>query len=59
MVDADNWRMQDHTKGMISEKWKELPEDYCAKAKWEVAPTKPGDVVFFDSFVPHRSGMFS
>jgi len=42
---------------MISEQWKELPESYCAKAKWEACPTVPGDVVFFDSFVPHRSGM--
>ena len=27
-----------------------------AKLKWEMAETQPGDVIFFDSFVPHRSG---
>lgn len=46
----------EHTNGMLSEEWKELPQDLCDKWKWELVPTKPGDIVFFDSFVPHKSG---
>ncbi len=33
-----------------------LAQEACDQMKWEPVPTKPGDVVFFDSFVPHRSG---
>jgi len=40
----------------ISPDWKEIPKETCDKLKWEMAPTRPGDVVFFDSYVPHRSG---
>ena len=42
-----------HEKSLVGEKWKPLDEnahDYIA------IPTEPGDAVFFDSFVPHRSG---
>lgn len=50
----------EHKKGMLSGEWKELPQDLCdqweQEKRWEMFPTKPGDVVFFDSFVPHRSG---
>jgi len=46
----------DHRRGLIGEPWKELPSDFTAGATWVAAPTKPGDVLFFDSFVPHRSG---
>jgi len=45
-----------HKQGMLSDPWKELPESVCDTLKWEIAPTKPGDIVFFDSYVPHRSG---
>jgi hypothetical protein len=33
-----------------------LREDVVAKLDWHALPTEPGDVVLFDSYVPHRSG---
>jgi len=44
-----------HTDGMLSAEWKELPGDVCEKFDWRKVPTKPGDVLFFDSYVPHKS----
>lgn len=44
-----------HMDGMLSEDWKEIPLDTVEKLKWELVPTEPGDVLFFDSYVPHRS----
>lgn len=44
-----------HMDGMLSDDWKEIPLDTVAKMKWEMVPTEPGDVLFFDSYVPHRS----
>ena len=41
-----------HNKGLIGDKWKPLPED---ELEYLCLPTSPGDVVFFDSFIPHRS----
>lgn len=41
-----------HNKGLIGDKWKPLPED---ELEYVSLPTDPGDVVFFDSFIPHRS----
>jgi len=45
----------EHMKGMLCDDWKEIPEATCDKMTWKVYPTKPGDVVFFDSYVPHKS----
>lgn len=45
----------EHKKGIFVE-YKEIPKDLCDQWKWEMFATKPGDVVFFDSFVPHASG---
>ncbi len=42
-----------HDRGLIGEKWKPLEEN---SLDYESIPTQPGDAVFFDSFVPHRSG---
>lgn len=44
-----------HMDGMLSEDWKEIPQDTVEKMKWQLVPTEPGDVLFFDSYVPHRS----
>jgi len=44
-----------HMEGMMSDDWKEIPAETVAKMKWEMVPTEPGDVLFFDSYVPHRS----
>ncbi|MBE7212719.1 MAG: phytanoyl-CoA dioxygenase family protein [Gluconacetobacter diazotrophicus] len=38
--------------GLIGEEWKPLPEDALGLVP---VPTEPGDVIFFDSFVPHAS----
>lgn len=45
-----------HDKGMIGELWKPLSDDNVQGMTFEPYPTEPGDVVFFDSFAPHRSG---
>lgn len=42
-----------HKQGLLGESWKPLPEDSLDYIKCE---TQPGDAVFFDSFIPHRSG---
>jgi len=41
---------------LLGPQWEEVPSDVVEKLEWKSLPTKPGDVVFFDSFVPHRSG---
>jgi ectoine hydroxylase-related dioxygenase (phytanoyl-CoA dioxygenase family) len=41
-----------HNKGLIGESWKPLAEDAL---EYIPVPTAPGDAVFFDSYVPHRS----
>jgi hypothetical protein len=45
----------EHRRGMLSEPWKELSHDVCQKLKFEPIQTHPGDVIFFDSYVPHQS----
>jgi hypothetical protein len=44
-----------HKDGLLGPEWQEISQDVVDKLTWEPAPTKPGDIVFFDSFVPHRS----
>jgi len=44
-----------HEKGLIGEEWRPLDSDGAEGMSYEFCPTKPGDVVFFDSFTPHRS----
>jgi ectoine hydroxylase-related dioxygenase (phytanoyl-CoA dioxygenase family) len=39
-------------EGMIGEEWQPLDE---SSLTLEAVPTAPGDVIFFDSFVPHAS----
>ncbi|SDR28588.1 Phytanoyl-CoA dioxygenase (PhyH) [Rhizobiales bacterium GAS191] len=41
-----------HREGLIGEEWKPLADDALAL---QPVPTAPGDVIFFDSFVPHAS----
>jgi hypothetical protein len=45
----------EHKAGMMSAEWKEIPKDTVDRLKWEFVPTEPGDVLFFDSYVPHKS----
>jgi 2-aminoethylphosphonate dioxygenase len=41
-----------HREGLIGEQWKPLEEQGLSL---QPVPTTPGDVIFFDSFVPHAS----
>jgi ectoine hydroxylase-related dioxygenase (phytanoyl-CoA dioxygenase family) len=41
-----------HHEGLIGEQWKPLEEQGL---NLQAIPTGPGDVIFFDSFVPHAS----
>jgi ectoine hydroxylase-related dioxygenase (phytanoyl-CoA dioxygenase family) len=43
-----------HRKDLLGEEWKPLPDDLPG-LELVAVPTKPGDVVFFDSYTPHAS----
>ncbi|MCI0582866.1 MAG: phytanoyl-CoA dioxygenase family protein [Chloroflexi bacterium] len=45
-----------HTRGLIGPEWAPLAEAALQGVDFVPYPTAPGDTVFFDSFVPHRSG---
>ena len=45
-----------HKKGLVGREWTPLTDANMTDIRFVAYPTKPGDVVFFDSFVPHRSG---
>jgi hypothetical protein len=45
-----------HTRGLAGREWAPLTEDEMRGMRFEACPTAPGDAVFFDSYVPHRSG---
>jgi hypothetical protein len=44
-----------HKKGLLGEKWKPLTAEQLEGVEFIRFPTEPGDVVFFDCFVPHQS----
>ena len=44
-----------HKRGMLGEKWKPLTEEQLKGVKFTAYPMEPGDVAFFDCYVPHRS----
>lgn len=44
-----------HKEGLLGPQWQELPADVVDALHFEPAELCPGDVVLFDSFVPHRS----
>jgi ectoine hydroxylase-related dioxygenase (phytanoyl-CoA dioxygenase family) len=44
-----------HTRGLIGERWKPLTGDQIAGIDFVKYPMVPGDVAFFDCFVPHKS----
>lgn len=41
---------------LIGAEWEPLTPGQLAGITWEAIESAPGDAVFFDSFVPHRSG---
>ena len=44
-----------HTRGMLGEKWKPLTPEQLKGVEFKHYPMEPGDVAFFDCFVPHQS----
>lgn len=44
-----------HTRGLIGEKWKPLTQEQLKGIEFVQYPMEPGDVAFFDCFVPHQS----
>lgn len=51
-IDVGRWR---HRHEMIGEPWRPLHDDELAEVEFVSCPSEPGDVLFFDSFLPHRS----
>src|SRR3546814_373964 len=45
-----------HDEGMIGNEWAPLDGSQMSKMQFVACPTRPGDVVFFDSYCPHGSG---
>lgn len=45
-----------HTRGLVGAEWRPLTDAEMAGMRFVPCPARPGDVIFFDSFVPHRSG---
>ena len=43
-----------HKQGLLGEEWRPL-DAAAARLELEPIPTAPGDVILFDSFVPHAS----
>ncbi len=44
-----------HDRGLVGAEWTPLGEAEIAGMDFVIYPTVPGDVMFFDSFAPHRS----
>lgn len=44
-----------HKRGLLGRKWEPLKGDDLAGVEFVEYPMKPGDVAFFDCFVPHQS----
>lgn len=45
-----------HREGLFGKEFEEVPQDKVDAFTWIPVNVQLGDVVFFDSFVPHRSG---
>jgi len=45
-----------HGQQLIGAEWEPLTAGQLAGIEWMAIEAEPGDAVFFDSFVPHRSG---
>ncbi|MDQ0339017.1 hypothetical protein J2S00_001803 [Caldalkalibacillus uzonensis] len=46
----------EHKKGLLGPMFKELPRNVVEKLDWVSFEMKPGDIIIFDSYTPHRSG---
>ena len=46
-----------HQHGLLDmDSDKTLSDEIIDRLHWEALPTQPGDLVLFDSYIPHRSG---
>lgn len=45
----------EHKKGLLGPMFKELPRDVVDNLNWVSYGMKPGDLIIFDSYTPHRS----
>jgi hypothetical protein len=45
-----------HTQGLLGSEWVPLTDADMERLHARAVPTRPGDVVFFDSYTPHASG---
>jgi ectoine hydroxylase-related dioxygenase (phytanoyl-CoA dioxygenase family) len=46
-----------HKRGLVGGEWTPLSEKDMADMKFVSYPTKPGDVMYFDSYAPHGSAL--
>lgn len=46
----------EHKKGLIGPMFQEIPNEVVENLDWVTFEMKPGDILFFDSYTPHRSG---
>ena len=44
-----------HHTGLVGNEWAPLTEEQVSGINFVHYPTKPGDIVFFDTYAPHRS----
>ena len=51
-LEMANWN---HRRELIGDLWHPLTEAQLEDVAFVPCPTRAGDVVFFDSFIPHRS----
>jgi ectoine hydroxylase-related dioxygenase (phytanoyl-CoA dioxygenase family) len=51
-LEIAKWR---HRREMIGKMWEPLSTTELAGIRFEPVPTKPGDCIIFDSYIPHRS----
>lgn len=47
---------QMHRNGLLGSNKSAIKNKLVKKMKWKRIDTKPGDIIFFDSYTPHRSG---
>lgn len=45
-----------HKKGLLGNNKSAINKKLVKKMKWKRLNTNPGDIIFFDSYTPHRSG---
>ena len=51
-LEVGHW---DHRRQLIGDMWEPLSSPQLDGVSFEPVPTEPGDVMFFDSYAPHRS----